>query len=404
MPDHDRIAADLDHYAGLGIKASGGTGDTAVGDWLAAELAALGFAIERQPISVPFFTIEAAEAEAGGTRAAVIPQAIVVPTGAEGVTGPLVRVDAATASTQADRLAGAIALVDLPYARWSSAKPIEGFVTALFAAGAKATLLVTNGPTGKAIALNADGRRPMFTGPAAVLAPQDAAPFYVAAARGDAATVRVVGKNDHRPAFNIVARLDRGRGAWLAVSTPRSGWFACAGERGPGVAVWLGLARWAVAALPAHDLAFLCTSGHEYENLGVEQALAQAAPVPHATALWLHLGANIAARDWHDLAPPWSPLTTADPQRYLVVSPQLVTRARRAFAGQPGLADPRSSEVGADGELKNVIAAGYPVVAGVYGAHRFHHVREDGRDCLLPDATAAALQGFKTLVAETLEG
>ena len=123
--------------------------------------------------------------------------------------------------------------------------------------------------------------------------------------------------------------------------------------------------------------------------------------LPRDTALWLHLGSNIAARDWHDLTQRYSPLSTADPQRYLVTSPTMLAHARRAFAGQPGLADPQSSDA-ADGELKTVIAAGYSVVAGVYGAHRFHHVREDDRQCLLPDAAAAALQGFQTLVSAAL--
>ena len=262
-PGTDRIAADLDRYAGYGIKASGGAGDIAVGDWLDEELAALGYATERQPLTVPFFDADTAFAETGTARAEVIAQAVVIPTGAKGLSGPLVRVDAATGTASADRLRGAIALVDLPFARWSSATPVRAFVTALFDAGAQAALLVTNGPTGQAIALNGDGEAPMFAGPVAILAPNDAAPFYRAAVRGEAARLCIAGKRGHRPAFNLIARRDRGRGRWLVVSTPRSGWFTCAGERAPGIAIWLGLARWAAAALPDHDLAFLCTSGHE---------------------------------------------------------------------------------------------------------------------------------------------
>lgn len=397
----DRIARDLERYVGFGIKASGGAGDMATGEWLAAELVALGFAVERQPFSVPFFDIDTAEAEADGTRANVIPQAIVVPTGSPGITAPLVRIDVATASTNTDSLRNAIALIDLPFARWSSAKPIQGLTDSLFTAGVKAALLVTNGPTGKAIALNADGRQPMFAKPVAVLAPDDATPFRRAAARAGEATLRITGQADRRSAFNVVARLDRGRATWLIVSTPRSGWFTCAGERGPGVAIWLGLARWAASTLPRHNLAFVCTSGHEYENLGAEQAMARA-PLPRDTALWLHLGSNVAARDWHDLGPQLSPLTSADPQRYLVTSPNLIEHARHAFADQPGLADPQSSDVAADGELKTVIATGYPLVAGVYGAHRFHHAREDGRECLLPEATVSALRGFREFVTIAL--
>src|SRR3546814_18340199 len=74
--------------------------------------------------------------------------------------------------------------------------------------------------------------------------------------------------------------------------------------------------------LPDHDLAFLCNSGHEYENLGAEEALKAAAPKPAETHFWLHLGANVAARDWHEGLFGLAPLAGVDSQRYLVVSPR----------------------------------------------------------------------------------
>src|SRR3546814_13968727 len=81
-------------------------------------------------------------------------------------------------------LKGAIALVDLPYGRWSSmlAKAARGPIEAAFAGGAKAAVAITNGPTGKVIALNADGRMPMFAGPVALLAPEDADAFLARSA------------------------------------------------------------------------------------------------------------------------------------------------------------------------------------------------------------------------------
>lgn len=173
----DTIASDLAAYIGFGNKRAGGAGDNACGHWLADQLARAGYAVEKPAISVPHFDAGACDMVVGDTRAALMPQPIVTPTAAGGVTGPLVRVDA---QGRADApLAGAIALVDLPYGRWSSAlaKPIRAPVETAFAAGAKAAVIVTNGPTGKIIALNADGRAPMFAGPVGLLAPADAAPF-----------------------------------------------------------------------------------------------------------------------------------------------------------------------------------------------------------------------------------
>lgn len=382
MPGRDRISADLDRYIAFGNKASGGAGDTATGEWLEAELRRAGAETVRQSFDTPFFSPKRAEVIAGEARVPVLPLAIVVPTGPTGVRGRLVRVEP---GMPLPTMQGAIAWIELPYARWSSAlvKPIAETVRAATAAGAIAALLITNGPTGKAIALNADGRTPLVDRPVAILAPEKAGPLRALLGAPIEVTLVLDGEGGRRPAFNLAARWDRRKGSHVVVSTPRSGWTACAGERGPGIATWLSLARWAPAALAAHNLLFLCNSGHEYENLGSEHALQALAPPPEETALWLHLGANLAARDWHEAgAGTLLPLPSADPQRFLVVSPALLPLARRCFQGLAGLEVPYPAQTGSAGELSTILAAGYQRVAGIFGAHRFHHVAEDDARCV----------------------
>lgn len=399
----DRVAADLDRYIGFGIKHAGGPGDTACGTWLAAELEQAGFTVERQRVSVPFFELRRCELHCGETKATVWPQPIVVPTTAEGLTGPLVRLDA---DGHADApLAGAIALLDLPFARWSTAmvRPFRDPVTAAFATGAVAVVAITNGPTAKVIALNADGRKPMFAGPVALLGPEDARPFLAAATRKAPATLYLTGTGGRRPAFNLAGRIDRGKGRWLAVSTPRSGWDVCAGERGGGIAAWLWLARWAGKAVPGHDLAFICNTGHEYENLGAAESLKAIAPKPAETPFWLHLGANVAARDWHDATGRMMPLPGVDSQRYLSVSPALLPLARECFAGHVGLEAPYASDVLSAGEQTEILAAGYRRVAAVFGIHRFHHVAGDDARCVAAPAVAATAAAFQRMVERALQ-
>ncbi len=393
------VARDLARYIGFGSKQSGGPGDRDCGEWLEQELAANGFATARQSFSVPWFETATAELSTGGARAALWPQPIVRTTGADGVSAPLVRVDASGNSGRP--LRGAIALVDLPFGRWSAMSwpAVKTPVDAAFAGGASACVIVTNGPSGKVIALNTDGRAPLYDGPIALLAPEDAAPFFAAASAGADARLVISGKGGRREAFNLIGRLDRGRGKWLVVSTPRSGWFTCAGERGGGIAAWLHLARWAGRALPRHDLAFVCNSGHEYQHLGAEELLGRLAPRPGETAFWLHLGANLAARDWHDTVGATKPLPGTDSQRYLVVSPELLGTARSLFAGLPGLEAPYSSEQLSAGELSNIIAAGYARVAGIFGVHRYHHVAGDDEDCVSAEAVAATTLAFRNLLA-----
>jgi hypothetical protein len=392
------VAADLDKYIGFGNKQAGGAGDNACGAWLATEIERVGFKIERQEFATPFFEPTRSDVVCGDSKASLWPQPIVVQTGSDGVTGPLVRIDQAGRAEAS--LEGAIALIDLPFGRWSSAlaKPIREPITAAFAAGAKAVVVITNGPTGKIIALNADGRAPMFSGPVAVLAPEHAGPFLAAAMRKTPATMIVRGNGGRRPAFNFVGRIDRGQPRWLVVSTPRSGWFVCAGERGPGVAAWLWLARWASKAVQGYNLAFVCNTGHEYEYLGAAEALKTFTPKPADTHFWLHLGANVAARDWHEGLGQWRPLPSVDTQRFLSISPSLLPLARETFAGQPGLEAPYSSDTLSAGELTEIIAAGYAPAAGVFGIHRYHHVAEDDARCVSAASVASTTAVFQSLI------
>jgi hypothetical protein len=383
----------LERYQAFGDKASGGPGDTASGEWLERELKALGYAVARQAIETPAYE-GAATLDCGAAHASLIPQAIVTPTPPDGVTGPL----SLTAG------AGAIALTVLPHARWSTAKgEVERRVQAAERAGAKAAVLVTTGPTGEACALNTPVDRPLFGIPAGVLAPREAAPFVAAAARGETATLRMAGRSFHRPAFNVTAQLERGAARTLVLSTPRSGWFSCAGERGTGLAAWLLLAQWAANAKLPVDLAVVATSGHDYEYAGGERFIAEVAPRPERTALWVHLGANVAARDWHERGPALSPLPSADPQRFLLASPPLVETARVAFAGQPGLEQPYAADPkGAAGELASILHAGYDPVVGIFGSHRFHHTRADDARCVSPVLIPPVARALQAVIGKAL--
>lgn len=395
-PAEARAKAILERYQGLGDKASGGPGDTASGEWLEADLKGLGFATRRQPFDAPAYEGDAPTLSLGDVTATLIPQAIVTPTPQEGISGRLF---------VPGRGEGEIALIVLPHARWSTAKgEVARRVQGAAGAGARAAILVTTGPTGEALALNTPPDKPLFDLPAAVLAPRDAQPFVEGAAKGARATFRMPGRSFRRPAFNVTATLDRGLGRWLVISTPRSGWFGCAGERGSGLAVWRLLVDWAAKARLPADIALVATSGHEYEYAGGEHFIAHLAPKPADTALWVHLGANVAARDWHERGASLSPLPSADPQRYLLASAPLVASCKAAFAGLPGLEqtypiDPKL----AAGELASIVQAGYDPVMGVFGAHRFHHARTDDLRCVSPALIPPVVEAFKAVIPGALK-
>jgi hypothetical protein len=392
------LQAQLERYHGFGIKASGGAGDVACAAWLEQELGGWGYACRRQPFEIPYFTPRQTTLACGDARAEVIPQAVVAATGPEGVTGPL-----RLASHDGD-LTGAIALVVLPYKRWvTSVDPqVARPLADAFTRGAAGVVLVTTGPTGEAIALNVTTHKPSPDKPVAILAPKDGAPFMAAAAAGRPATLTLDGESGRRTAFNLIASLDRKAATTLILSTPRSGWFGCAAERGSGLAVWLSLARWLSHAGHAVNVELLATSGHEYEYLGGKHYLSEAPP-PAATRLWVHIGASAAARDWHELGPVLRPLPSADSQRVLIATTDIVDRVRPAFGGVTGLeATYVADQSSAGGELVNVLNAGYRTAIGLYGGHRYFHTRADDMRCVCGDLVRPVAASFRAAIAACL--
>jgi hypothetical protein len=84
---------------------------------------------------------------------------------------------------------------------------------------------------------------------------------------------------------------DPSAGPPVIVTTPLSGWFTCAGERGTGLAIALHVA--ASLAADGVPVRFIASSGHELGHLGTKRHLRAAAP--GALRAVIHLGASAAA-------------------------------------------------------------------------------------------------------------
>ncbi|ODU78378.1 hypothetical protein [Novosphingobium sp. SCN 63-17] len=388
-----KLFADVKAYAEAGNKQSGGVGDRWTADWTARRLANAGFAIERQIFDVPWFDATHCELWLGDLAVPLVAQPLALATEARGLVAPL------RLAETSDRLDGAIAVVRLPYRRWSSLldRAAREPLPDALERGASAVILVTTGPTGEALLLNVPSDRPLSTKPLALLAPGRAEPVVEAARNHRVARLILAGDGGTRPAENVIGRHVRDARRWLVVSTPRSGWTDCAGERGPGIAIWLALAEWMPRAFADHSLLFVCNSGHEYENLGASHIAEKVGPAPAETAFWLHLGANVAARDYHETPNHLLPLPSADPYRFLITSTEFVDRARQIFKGLPGLEMAYPSGEGTAGELAEIVKAGYPRHAGIFGAHRHHHAATDNLSAVAAEplaATARALRDF----------
>ncbi|WP_439540135.1 hypothetical protein [Sphingomonas sp.] len=390
----ERLFADVRAYAEAGNKQSGGAGDRWTADWISRRLAASGFSVERQRFDVPWLETTTSELALGDVRIEVVAQPPLASTGTIDLTAPLRLADTV------ERLDGAIAIVRLPHRRWSTLvdravrEPIEDAL----ARGARALVLVTTGPTGEALLLNTPADHPVTDRPLVLLAPRLAAPAIEAARAGREARLRLSGRSGMRAAENVIGRLVRPDCPWLVVSTPRSGWTDCVGERGPGIAIWLALADWMPRAYRQHSLLFVCNSGHEFENLGASHIVGSVGPPTAKTDFWLHLGANAATRDYQETPGRLLPLPSADSYRFLMTSPEFVEHARTIFNGQPGIEMAYPSAAGAAGELAEVIKAGYPRHAGIFGAHRHHHSASDDLSTVAAEPLAVTARAFRAFL------
>lgn len=80
----------------------------------------------------------------------------------------------------------------------------------------------------------------------------------------------------------------------LAIMTPRSGWWACASERGGGVAAWLEMIRAISDVGTERDVIFTANTGHELGHIGLDHYLDSRKALIKDAYMWIHLGANFA--------------------------------------------------------------------------------------------------------------
>lgn len=361
---------DVETYERFGDHRTGAPGDHATTRWLSRRLSGLGLQTERIPFPHEVFHFSEAGVELADARMPAFPIWPVLQAGE--LCGRLALADAGASD--------AIAYVELPYAPNATLAnatyrlPIE----AALASRPKAIIGATAGPTGGIIALNSDPNwsthAPIFLiGGAHAIAMQNAAHV------GAEVKIRSIGEfEEHGRAYNVVARRP-GAGPALVISTPVSGWFSCASERGAGIAVFLSVAQWAAHQL-RNPLYFVATSGHEFEGIGVHHLLrSKLIAPPDRVALWVHIGANIAGREVRfDENGPHG-LTAPLHMRGAYASASVAPFVQSTFSDLPGYAKPVVIDAASPspGDVRFYIAQGYDRIVALVGAHPFHHTVHD---------------------------
>ncbi len=391
----EALFADVRRYAAFGDHQTATEADHRTSEWLNAELGRAGLKSRLSPWThQQFFIVRQGLRLEGGGEIASFPLWWPSPTGPDPVRAPLADLQGAGA------LSGKIAVVGVPPVVGASILPggdIGRFVVEAARRKAVGLVIVTRDPAGDIVALNAMSGLSQWPIPVICVGGRDEARLQQAVTRGEPAELLIDGRIDYAAtAYEVIGELRRGPRR-VVVTTPSSGWFQCAGERGPGIALWLGLARWAARQRNDISYTFVASSGHEMESMGVRHFMGSGAPPAADTISWIHLGAGIATYAYRFGPDGPVRLSAASAERRLMTNTSsFMPHLKAQFDGLPGLSPHLASAPG--GEMVVMARQGYKVW-GFAGGSAFHHMPGDrperitGPEILEPvaRATAAAL-------------
>jgi len=389
------LYADVQRYDSFGPHRYGSTGAERALSWIGRELERAGLGVTSQRFSLGRqYDFEAATLSVDGESRSVVPQWWIPESKATfSLSAPIAASDAGPAP-------GAFVRAALPFDRGAYLNAQHrAALDAAFARRPAAVLLTIDHPSGEIFAYNVDQKEPPWPVPVILVAPKDRPLLDLAQQSGRPVNVSVRGAWRRDVAGrNVVARLDRGKGRWLAISTPVTSWFTSSCERGPGIAGFLAMARLAATRWPEADLVFVATSGHEIGHGGMEHFLREGAPRPDATLAWAHFGASLACFEWRREGARWITDRKVDARQRLILSSQTMEAAvSRRF--KDIAATPLSGAQAGIGELKDVLAAGYPRFFGMAGSHTFFHTPTDSAEATGPEILEPVARAF----AETLD-
>lgn len=394
-----RLMADVEAYVGFGTHRTGSAGDLATSDWFASYWRELGYEIEQTEVEAPNADTTAARLTSGGASFDGFAQPPLVFTPDSGVTGKLVRWNAASASDVAGRIA--YVHVQRPAGAVSPGAAYREAFQKSAAAGAIGVVAAMSGPSGEVVAINTPVGMTLPI-PVLQLGEKLKPQLDAIADAGSDVTLTITGPGGTRKGKNTIARYGA-EGPWVIISTPQSGWFTCGGERGPGIAMSRALAAWAVKQeFPVRWL-FIATSGHEWTDHGAHLFHTTQAPDPTETALWFHLGASFGARAYAETPDGLVAQTTPNLTRALMATPDLVPHIEKAFAGQPVIETPMPADLSkALGEYRLVLEEGYPSGAGFWGGNAHFHTPIDGVESTTPEIMEPIARAIAAVIAAKL--
>ncbi len=385
----------VEKYVSLGEHRTATTADNATSEWLGKELSDIGYEVKFTEFSFKQFFLKEASVtgEENSRKYKAFPLWYVNDNISLTVEGILVN-DTDNVVDVRDK----IVLLNFSFGeQGQSAGQIRKRLEDLIEAGARSIIGYKENDAGEIVAFNAPKAGKPWKAPIVIVSPGDAK--LLDASIGKAVKVDISGDFEEVTAKNVYGTIGDGD-QYIVVSTPISGWFTCGGERGPGVAVWLALARWAATEKLPYKFVFTGNSGHELGFWGADEFLEHDAPPTDKTKLWIHLGAGLATLSWKSTPSGLIKEDKVDAGRNFFYTTSVKTQFDKAFQHVEGHRWDTQEKNG--GELIHVVNKGYPNALGVSYAHPFFHAPGDDVEKTSPQVLQEAALAFKNFIVNVV--
>jgi PA domain. len=413
----DKLYQDMVYYTHLGEHRTATAVDHATAYWLSSRLKDLGFSVEMMPYATnQFYPKETSVTIDKNIEIEAFPVWWPKFTEGEGQTGKI--------TADLNDVNGKIFLFDNP--SMSVTQDVQTKINTATANGATGVIVIlTSSVTPSQEIYGQNAQQQISYGPAADPGAGDQTSWKI--------PVVTVGRKD-RPALQkaidrkldvnikstgfmkadaisyvVIGTLDRGPASkTMIVSTPSSGWFDDAGERGTGIAIWLALANWAAKDTSGVKWVFMSSSGHEIDYRGTNMWLKSASiPRPKDVYLWTHLGANLMT---YNYAPnPDGTLrrtnqTVKQVVRYATTNQSVIDAMKSSFLP----INPQAEALGIKGIMSGGINGGDLFLAKWHGYSNLmyfvamnptFHTRQDTEDISGPEL----LEPMAVLIKSTLQ-
>jgi len=199
--------------------------------------------------------------------------------------------------------------------------------------------------------------------------------------------------------FNVIAELEGMQSELppLIVTTPRSGWWHCASERGGGIAGFLEIMRTLCSVSPRRNILFLANTGHELGNFGMEHYINTHPTLAENAIAWIHLGANFAAANLTQLGvkiPPLVILQASD-----IDIQELAIKCMANEGVKPDLTMP-IGEIPPRSEAQNIHENGGRYFSLIGTNNYFHHPEDRWPNAVDINKTVKIIRGLVKLSIE----